>query len=76
MLHAAMPAIRALVAAQRSLAARIRVVKRQDAPLAVDPIAVAVVTSVGRPFIQQILRYEALMLDGCVQVVLGTMLQC
>ena len=56
MLHTAMPAIRALVAAQRSLAARVGAVERQDAPLAVDPVAVAIVTSVARPFVQQILR--------------------
>ena len=59
MLHAAIPAIHALIAAQRSLAANARVERRQDAPLAVDPTGVAIVTSVARPFVQQILRYDA-----------------
>ena len=56
MLRAAMPAISALVAAQRDVAARVGAAQGQDAPLAVDPLAVAVVTPVAQPYVEQILR--------------------
>ena len=72
MLDAAVPAIHELVAAQRSLAARTGVAKRQGAPLAVDPVAVAIAKSVARPFIQQILRYAAPFVDGCMRLCYGT----
>jgi len=55
-LQAAMPAIRTLIAAQHDLAARVGAAKQQDASLGVDPLAVAVVTPVAQPFVEQILR--------------------
>ena len=55
-LHAAMPAIRTLIAAQRDLAARTGAAKQQDTSAGVDPLAVAVVTPVAQPFVEQILR--------------------
>ena len=55
-LQAAMPAIRALIAAQRDIAERMGAPQKQGAPLGVDPVAVAVVTPVARPFVEQTLR--------------------
>ena len=55
-LQAAAPAISSLIAAQRDLAARVGAAKTQDTLLAVDPVAVAVVTPVARPFVEHILR--------------------